>query len=54
MNFRGYCKLFFIVKEVNNLDIDLGVTLKYFHNDRLDNFLEEGIDPTTILMVGCF
>ena len=28
----GYFRLFFIIAEVGNLDICLGVTLVYFHN----------------------
>lgn len=33
MKIKGLLSLFYIMVEVGNLDIDLGVTLAYFHND---------------------
>jgi len=39
--------------DVNNLDVDLGVSLDYFHNGRCEQVLENIIDPMVMMIRLC-
>ena len=60
MNIRGYFMLIFIMVDVSNLDIDLGVIQAIFLMADVGKFLENTRDPMAMmikvcgLMVRCF